>query len=427
MDARALPSRISLEQYKKQAKDLLKVCKSDDPDAIHGWASEWVQLRLAEWVAAEAQLRGVPVAPPPPEMIAGEVNRVAGKLRSSMSRMDCTLSGAQFFIARSHGFESWPKFAKHLQGLARSSSADSRFEAAVDCIISGDVATLERLLHEDPGLIRARSNREHNSTLLHYVSANGVEDFRQKTPKNIVDVTRILLRAGAEVDAGNNPGAGTTLGLVATSIHPVRAGVQIALMTTLLEAGASVDGAPGAWTPLLGALRNGRPEAAGFLASRGARLDLEGAAGVGRLDLVRTLFDSATRKQIESGLMWACEYGQTSVVEFLLDQGIDAGTNAHGMTGLHWAVIGGQLDTIELLIARNAPLEARNAYGGTVLGCATWAVMNSAPVNPWPDANTDWVAILQALIDAGARIEEADYPTGNEGVDQLLRRLGAES
>jgi ankyrin repeat protein len=423
MDARALPSRASLEQYKKQAKDLLKACKSSDPDAIHGWALAWVQSRVDEWMVTEAQLRGVPVAPPTPEMIASEVNRVAGKLRSSLSKTDCTLAGAQFFIARSHGFESWPKFAKHLQGLTRPTSADSRFEAAVDCIISGDVATLEQLLHEDPELIRARSTREHSSTLLHYVSANGVEDFRQKTPQNIVDVTKILLRAGGPPP----PPPPTTLGLVATSIHPVRAGVQIALMTTLLEAGASVDGAPGAWTPLLGALQNGRPEAASFLAGRGARLDLEGAAGVGRLDLVRTLFDSATRTQIESGLMWACEYGQTSVVGFLLDHGVDAGTNVHGMTGLHWAAVGGQLDTIKLLIARHAPLEARNAYGGTVLGCATWAVMNSAPINPWLDANTDWVAILQLLIEAGARIDEADYPTGNEGVDQLLRRMGAGS
>jgi hypothetical protein len=36
---------------------------------------------------------------------------------------------------------------------------------------------------------------------LHYCSANGVEGYRQKTPKNIVEITRILLEAGAEVDA----------------------------------------------------------------------------------------------------------------------------------------------------------------------------------------------------------------------------------
>ena len=44
-------------------------------------------------------------------------------------------------------------------------------------------------------------------------------------------------------------GKGTTLGLVPTSIQPLRAGVQIALLETLLEAGANVDGAPGGWIP----------------------------------------------------------------------------------------------------------------------------------------------------------------------------------
>lgn len=58
-----------------------------------------------------------------------------------------------------------------------------------------------RLLHDHPELVRARSTREHRSTLLHYVSANGVEDFRQKTPKNILDITKLLLTAGADVNA----------------------------------------------------------------------------------------------------------------------------------------------------------------------------------------------------------------------------------
>ena len=49
-----------------------------------------------------------------------------------------------------------------------------------------DAQKLARLLREDPTLVRARSTRDHNSTLLHYVSANGLEGFRQKTPKNIV-------------------------------------------------------------------------------------------------------------------------------------------------------------------------------------------------------------------------------------------------
>jgi len=54
----------------------------------------------------------------------------------------------------------------------------------VDAIISGNITTLKRLLHENPELIWARSTREHRATLLHYTGANAVEGYRQKTPKN---------------------------------------------------------------------------------------------------------------------------------------------------------------------------------------------------------------------------------------------------
>lgn len=64
-----------------------------------------------------------------------------------------------------------------------------RFEHAVDAIVSGDIGTLSRLLREDPALVRARSTRvnyfdppHHRATLLHYLAANGVQNYRQKSP-----------------------------------------------------------------------------------------------------------------------------------------------------------------------------------------------------------------------------------------------------
>ena len=55
-------------------------------------------------------------------------------------------------------------------------------------------------------------------------------------------------------------------------------------------------------------LANGRPNAAEFLGRRGARLDLDEAAGVGRLDIVKSFFNEdgslkgdATKAQMESG------------------------------------------------------------------------------------------------------------------------------
>jgi len=408
MDAKELPVRPSLEQYKKQAKDLVRAFKSigarpsGDSEAIQ--RIKKYHPRLGK--LSEAEIRNAKLA----------------------------LADAQFVIAREHGFESWPKFAKHIEALTRANSAVSQFELAADAVVSGDTAALERLLGETPELIRERSTREHRATLLHYVSANGVEDFRQKTPKNALQIAEILLRAGAEIEAvADCYGGSKTLDLVATSIHPARAAVQITLLEILLNAGAAIEGFPGK-SVVNGCLANGRPEAAEFLAKRGARLDLEGAAGVGRLDLVMSFFNEdgslktkATREQMERGFQWACEFGRDQVIEFLLDKGVDVATEVHGMTGLHWAIVGGHMGAVKLLLERGAPLEWRNGYGGTALGCATWAVKYSDVVYRWPNPETDWAAIVQMLVAAGASVEEAGYPTWNERVDEVLRQHGAKA
>src|SRR5262249_17607608 len=232
--------------------------------------------------------------------------------------------------ARWYGFETWPKLAKHVEALTRQDSRVLQFESAVEAIITGDVTTLKRLLRENPELVQARSTREHHATLLHFVGANGVEGYRQKSPKNAVKVAEVLLKAGAEVDADLDYGSmrrlypervgSATLGMVATSVHPAVAGVQIRLLKILLRYGASVDRVRGGWNPLIAALHNGRGAAAAFLAKHGAHLDIEGAAGVGRLDVVKGFFKkdgslkaTATTAQMESGFMWACQYGRTRV------------------------------------------------------------------------------------------------------------------
>jgi Ankyrin repeats (3 copies) len=432
-----LPPHPNLEQYRKLAKDLVRACKTVDSEAIRKWSTQWL-----ETLATHMDLEG------PPDLrnwFRHQPNQVAAFALARLSNSKCALADAQFVIARVHGFKSWSIFAKHIEALTSASSPVSQFEAAADAVINGDIAALERLLLEDPNLIQAHSTREHQATLLHYVAANGVENFRQKTPKNAVEVAELLLKAGAAVDAPNGTyGRGTALGLVATSVHPWLAGVQNGLLEMLLDHGASVDGLPGGWNPLIAALHNDRPEAAAFLAAHGARLDLEGAAGVGRLEVVRSFFkegpfntggggdqvrnrtasgsdrgslrDPQVQAQLQSGFIWACEYGRKHVVEFLLDKGVDlrAGENT-GETALHLAAHRGQLEIIRILIDRGAPLEARNVYGGTVLGQATWSVMHGDP-------SIDFVPTIEALIAAGAKIEEADYPTGNEGVDEVLRR-----
>jgi hypothetical protein len=130
-------------------------------------------------------------------------------------------------IAGNHYFATWDEFEPFALELRDETSPTTRFEAAVDAVVSGDEATLDRLLRARPELIQARSKRPHHLTLLLYVGANGVEGFRQKTPKNAVRIAEMLLAAGADVDAVGAMYRGTTtLRLVATSVHLVETGVR---------------------------------------------------------------------------------------------------------------------------------------------------------------------------------------------------------
>ncbi len=393
---RELPARPRLEQYQKQAKDLLEAFNSGNPEAMR-----WVKRY-------HRRLPGRPDT--------NDRNKVTD---SEIRSAKLSLIDAQFVIAREHQFENWSKFKKHVEGLNRKNSRVAQFEAAVDAIIAGDITTLKRLLRENPELIRARSTREHRATLLHYVGANAVEGYRQKTPKNAVKIAEVLLKAGAEVDADLDYGpmrkrypertGSTTLGMVATSCHPAVAGVQIPLLDILLKYGASVDGIPGGWNPLIAALHNGRGEAAAHLAKRGARLDLEGAAGVGRLEAVKSFFNedgnlkaNATKTQMESGLMWACEYGRASVVDFLLEKGVNVGAQPHGETGLHWAAYAGHAHTVKALLKWKAPVDIEDKrFGGTPLG---WALYGWCD-HPLEAHHGGYYEVVARLVAAGATVE----------------------
>jgi ankyrin repeat protein len=325
---------------------------------------------------------------------------------------------ARSILTREHYFESFEELAEHLEALRRKDSAVAVFELAVDAVVAGDERTLKQLLHDHPELVHARSPRTHHATLLHYVGANGVESWRQATPPNAVQIAEALLAAGAEIDAmADMYGGSTTLGLVATSIHPLRAGVQGALMEQLLEHGAAMDhpGAAGNGHGIVnGCLANGRPEAAEFLASRGARLDLEGAAGVGRLEVVRTFFDEAGRlkptasnDQLQSGLQWACEYGHTPIVKFLIERGTAVNRLHRGQTGLHWAAYGGHMEIVRLLLRQSAPVHLKDErFGSTPLGWALHAWASS----PEAAGKARYHEVVAALVAAGATIGLTSVP-----------------
>lgn len=129
------------------------------------------------------------------------------------------------------------------------------------------------------------------------------------------------------------------------------------------------------------------------------------------------LFDSEP-KALEEAFTCACFNGCMEVIEYFLRKnvnpngGINTGSNA-----FHWAANRGQLKAVEILVRNKAALETQNSYGGTVLGSAVWSAVH--------EQRADHIRIIKTLLDAGAEVGAADYPSGNEQVDELLREYGA--
>lgn len=388
-------SRISLEQARKQAKELVKAHAVGDPRTLD--AIRWTHPRF----------RGQSV-----EVIA---------------RGRFALADAQLVIARTHHFESWRALRAYVDTVAQNDPTIRRFEEAADRIVAGDVGALQDMLASHPALIHQRSTRAHHSTLLHYVSANGVEDYRQITPANILDVTGLLLDAGADVNATSDAygGGSSTLGLVSTSAHPRARGVQIALIDLLLERGAKIDGEDDLPNLVSGALANGCPEAAMALAARGARVNtLYAAAGIGDLERVRMLFGAASTARRERAMIVAAQQGHREVVRYCLDHGV-AVSASDGMTALHNASAGGHLMLMALLLERGAALEALNVYGGTVLSSTIWFAHHVIDDDFFA---RNYPQVIEFLIAAGANTGfYAELSRDIEGVYQRARSLAAKS
>ena len=306
---------------------------------------------------------------------------------SDIAAASLTLDDARLAIARLYDLLDWRSLTEWAEAVARKGDI-FRFESAVEAIINGDAAALRALLREDPGLVRARSTRRacfdppaHRATLLHYVAANGVEGYRQKTPPNAVEVAKILLDAGADPDALAQMYGGdcTTMSMLVSSTHPERAGVQPALVDLLVDYGASVEAnGAGNWTsPLLTALVFGMTSAAQTLVRRGAKAgNVAAAAGLGRVDQVREMLPAADAESRHRAFALAAQLGHVEVVKTMLDAGEDPnrlnppGTHAHA-TPLHQAVAAGHEAVVRLLVERGADPAIRDTiWNGTPLGWA---------------------------------------------------------
>src|SRR5438552_9847848 len=119
-----LPARPSLEQLRKQAKELLKAYQAGDATAL-------ARLRVHK-----------------PALTGLEGSRPAA------------LADAQFTLARELGFDSWPKLKRHIEVTTRPADyyeptwGRNTWEFFTS-IYEGRDAQVRTMLRDDPGLVRA--------------------------------------------------------------------------------------------------------------------------------------------------------------------------------------------------------------------------------------------------------------------------------
>lgn len=360
-----LPFLSPLDAYDEQAAQLLTGHRSADPSAlgvIHQNHPGFLDDAIP-WLPRDL---------PPGDIAAAPFD----------------LGDARLTVARAYSFLDWDALAEHVGETTRIGSPVHTFETGVNAVITGDVETLQSLLRAEPELVRARSVRRtchappvHGATLLHYLAANGVEGYNQRSPRNAVDVASLLLDAGADPNAlaGMYGGQYATLSMLVSSSPPADAGVQVPLIDVLVDAGASVEplGSDTWGSPLLTALRFGFLEAADALVRHGARVDgLAASAGMGRPADAARLLPGADPHSRHAALALAAQLGHADIVRLLLDAGEDPdrynpeGHHAHS-TPLHQAALGGHDEVVRLLVERGARLDIEDTiYYATPVGWA---------------------------------------------------------
>jgi len=335
--ALSLPARPSLEQLRKQAKELLKAYRADDHAAVARFQSQHPHAIAAKGIG---------------------------------------LVDAQLVLAREYGFASWAKLKHHVESLQRPADFDEPlwgrdtwpFLAAV---YRGDEAAVRQMLARDPSLASAEYAYLQP---LHYAVRGGR-----------IGIVRRLLDAGADPLAEGWSGKFGGENRDDTPLARAR-DRELDEIVTLLEAAAggrprSISAerkAPA--TPereledeMMKICHRGQISAAVEMIERYpgiAQSGLYEAVHQNHPELVRILLERGAKAT--TPWRWACWYTplmhslrypapRYDIAQLLIDHGVDPNeTNGMGMTTLHIVAGQGTVDAARWLLDRGADIHSRD-------------------------------------------------------------------
>jgi ankyrin repeat protein len=352
---------VNLEQLRKQAKELARAARAEDPDALARLGD--LPRRLASAQLVLAREHGHSSWPALVHAFVEQPFRSDVEYYEERADGIATVGGiskeeARRDLAARHGFRSWDALVRHIAELP-----ETPFVLAYRALEDGDARRLTELLDRNPELVHARGT-------------NG-NDLLGMAPG--LELVQLLLERGADVNRGNDYGW--------TKLHQAGYGNDVELARLLLAAGARTDrSARGdGGTPIVVALFWGHREVAPLLGLEPRNLRV--AAGLGRADLIEEVVGTAAagahrafyrphggfptwqpsddpQEVLDEALVWAAKSGRTEVFDALLGHGARVDADPYRGTPLTWAAVNGHVDAVRRLVGLGADPNGRGTFGG---------------------------------------------------------------
>jgi ankyrin repeat protein len=357
---------VNLEQLRRQAKELLRAARAGEPTAVARLGDLPPRLASAQLVLAREQ--GYSSWPALVHEVAEQpfhtdLDYYEGRAHGIATVNGVSLAEARRDLAQRHGLSGWAELARRVQALATGEQPPTPFMLAYRAVEERDLERLRGLLDEHPALVRQRGT-------------NGNDLFGMAGD---LDVVRLLLERGADVNRGNDYGW--------TKLHQAGYGNDRGLAELLLASGARADlyarGDGG--TPLVVALFWGHRDVVELLGLEPRNLRV--AAGLGLVDLIDELAGTAAagahrgfyrphggfpawqpsddpQETLDEALVWAAKSDRVTAIERLFELGADLDADPYRGTPLTWAACNGRVAAIRRLVELGADVNGRGTFGG---------------------------------------------------------------